>query len=125
MTAAVHDCDHDNIRILDSEVHTEWESLHERAACCSMHERVSKRLLCNGGECSERFIQKLVTEPAALLLVPGRGSAKSRSASSLSRTVRFIVSCGYPRQRPRPAGPDFRRVRMRQDGDPVLLAALA
>jgi hypothetical protein len=61
-----HDYD---LRLLDPEVDPEGDAGHQRASCVAMNHRVCQWLRRNESKGRKRFVQELVSEPFALLLV--------------------------------------------------------
>lgn len=70
MTASMDYGYDDDLGLLDSKVDSEGEARQQRAACIAMNYRVRHRLFGNELEGSKRFVQELVAETLALLLVP-------------------------------------------------------
>ncbi len=62
---------HDNdLGLLYSEVDSERKSRHQRTSCIAMNDRICQRLFGNELESRKRFVQELVSQTLALLLVP-------------------------------------------------------
>jgi hypothetical protein len=70
MAASMDNCHDNDLGLLDTEVDSEWKARHQRTASTAMYFRVSQRLFGNKLESRERFVQELVPQAFALLLVP-------------------------------------------------------
>lgn len=70
MTASMNYCHDHDLGLFDPEVDPEGKTGHQCATCIAMNHRVGQWVLRNESERRKRFIQELVPETFALLLVP-------------------------------------------------------
>jgi hypothetical protein len=70
MTASMNYSHYNDLGLLDAEVDSEGKARHQGTASIAMYYGISQRLFGNKLKSRKRFVQELVPQAFALLLVP-------------------------------------------------------